>query len=75
MDLSEGEIFENVHGINSNRLESVKSELETRRISHKYLLRELDTDTESTDMRVQKIINYKSNAKAILQKYKKYMID
>ena len=75
MDLSEGEIFENVHGININRLESVKSELETRRISHKDLLRELDTETESAEIRFQKLINYKSNAKAILEKYKKYMIE
>ena len=75
MDLSEGEIFENVHGINGNRLENVKNELETRRISHKDLLRELDTETESAEIRFQKLINYKSNAKAILEKYKKYMIE
>lgn len=75
MDLSEGEIFENVHGINGNRVEYVKNELETRRISHKDLLRELDTETESAEIRFQKLINYKSNAKAILEKYKKYMID
>ncbi len=75
MDLSEGEIFENVHGINGSRLESVKSDLETRRLFHKDLLRELDNETESAEMRFKKLINYKSNAKAILEKYKKYMID
>ena len=35
MDINEREIFQSVHGKTGNQLESVKSEVETRKVSHK----------------------------------------
>jgi len=77
MDINEREIFQSVHGINGNALESVKSEVETRKMSHKDFRQKLklESDTESVKKRFDKLKTHRSNANDILEKYKKYMTD
>jgi hypothetical protein len=48
MDINEREIFQSVHGIANNQLGSVKSEVETRKMSHKIY----DTNKSSIVTRV-----------------------
>jgi hypothetical protein len=75
MGSDEREIFTNVHGINDNRLERIKSEIETRKLSHKDFLEnlELDNEMESARKIFDVLKNHKSNANSILEKYKRYM--
>ena len=75
MDSDEREIFTNVHGINDNRLERVRSEIETRKLSHKDFLENLELDNEMESIRkiFDVLKNHKSNANSILEKYKRYM--
>ena len=77
MDINEREIFQSVHGKPGNQLESVKSEVETRKVSHKDFRQQLklENDTESVEKRFDKIKTQRSNANDILKKYKKYMTD
>ena len=74
MDSNEMEIFKNIHGIN-DKLELIKSEIETRKLSHKDFLQNLKLDNEEDSARkLFKVLNkHKSNANSILEKYKKYM--
>jgi hypothetical protein len=75
MDSDEREIFTNVHGINENRLERIKSEIETRKLSHKDFFENLKLDNEMESVRkiFDVLKNHKSNANSILEKYKRYM--
>ena len=74
MDSNEREIFNNIHGM-SNKLERIKSEIETRKLSHKDFLQNLKLDSEVDNARklFNVLNNHKSNANSILDKYKKYM--
>ena len=75
MDSDEREIFTNVHGINDKRLERVRSEIETRKLSHKdfYENLKLENEMESARKIFDALKNHKSNANSILEKYKRYM--
>jgi hypothetical protein len=75
MDSDEREIFTNVHGINDNRLERVRSEIETRKLSHRDFFEnlKLDNEIESARKIFDVLKNHKSNANSILEKYKRYM--
>jgi uncharacterized protein YlxW (UPF0749 family) len=75
MDISERELFQSVHGISGNQLVSVKSEVETRKMSHKDFRKklQLESDTDSVEKRFDKLKTQRTNANDILKKYKKYM--
>jgi hypothetical protein len=75
MDLEEREIFSNVHGINDTILERVRSEIETRKLSHKDFFENLKLDNEMESARkiFDVLKSHKSNANSILEKYKRYM--
>jgi len=75
MDLDEREIFTNVHGINDNRLERVRSEIITRKLSHKDFFESLKLHNEMQSARkiFDVLKKHKSNANSILEKYKRYM--
>ena len=76
METSEREIFENVHGKCKNKMDIVKCELDKRKSAHKDLLQrlKLEKETGSLEEKFDVFSNQKSNAKYILEKYKKYMI-
>jgi hypothetical protein len=75
MDSNEREIFNNIHGINENRIQRIKREIETRKLSHKDFLQNLKLGNEvDSAMKLFNVLNkHKSNANSILEKYKKYM--
>ena len=77
MESSDREMFENVHGKCKNKLDTVQSELDKRKSAHKDLLQrlKLEKETGSLEEKFDVFRNQKSNAKYILEKYRKYMIN